>query len=54
MPVVIYNYEIWTASEGDFSRIRAVKMSFLRMAVGLERVEVSNNRKVYEVVRIEE
>lgn len=54
LPVLIYGCETWTASEGHLSRIRAVEVSFLGLAVGLGKMEGYSNRKFYEMMNMEE
>lgn len=53
-PLLTYGCEMQTACEGSLSGMRAIEMTFLRMAVGLKKMEVYNDCEVYEMMGVKE
>lgn len=54
LPTLSYGSETWTASDEDLFKLRAVEMSFFRMAAGMNRLDGPSNREVYESFGMEE
>ena len=54
LPTLTYGSETWTASEEDLAKVRAVEMSYLRMASGVNLLDGLSNSEVYASFGMEE